>query len=298
MKLLKRIVVGHDLSKGGDVALQSSLSLAATANAEIKVVHVIEPHPFYEKLTHPVSTHQIPTQLAQAAGKRLEGTLSASGRFRQQLQYEVCVGKPFVELIVAGRAWEADLLVIGESSEPDGYSLGSTGEHVIRKSRIPVLVTKRPVNLHPKTILVPVDFSAGSKKAAVEALSLAECFRARLVFFHVIDLYAYFASTYGDDVYEMMPAVSEKDLEPEWHSFLGALALENVSWVKRTEEGSPAKTIVKRAEAENADLIVIGTHGRTALNFTFLGSVTAKVARGARCPVLAIRPDAFEFALP
>jgi nucleotide-binding universal stress UspA family protein len=297
MKLLKRILVGHDLRNGGDIALQSALSLAAMCDAEIKLVHVIDSYPFYEKLTHPMTTRGIPTQLAQAAGTKLEGTISQSGRLQRHIHYEVCVGKPFVELIVARRAWQADLMVIGGSSDPNCKSLGGTGQHVIRKSLVPVLVTKRRSRFHPKTILVPVDFSTGAKKAATEAVSLAESFHARIVFFHVIDLYPYFASTYGDEVYEMIPVISEKNLTPEWKSFLAGLPLEKISWVKRTEEGSPARTIVKRAESENADLIIMGTHGRTELNFV-LGSVTESVARGASCPVLTIRPDAFQFSLP
>jgi nucleotide-binding universal stress UspA family protein len=298
MKFLKRIVVGHDLRTGGDIALQSALSLAERSKAEIKLVHVIEPHPLYERLSHPVSARGVPNTLAQTAGKKLAGTISESGYLQPQIHYEVCVGKPFVELIVARASWQADLVVVGGPSNSNDNSLGSTSEHVIRKAAVPVLVTKRPLNRHPKTILVPVDFSMGAKRAATEAISLAGCFKARIVFFHVIDLYPFFASSYGDDIYGMIPEISAQDLEPEWESFLETLPLERISWVERTQEGSTAGTIIKAAEVENADLIVMGTHGRTGLNQMLLGNVTEKVARGAGCPVLTIRPDAFQFTLP
>jgi nucleotide-binding universal stress UspA family protein len=48
--------------------------------------------------------------------------------------------------------------------------------------------------------------------------------------------------------------------------------------------------IVKKAEEENADLIVMSTHGRTGIEQLMLGSVTAKVVARASCPVLSIRP--------
>ena len=298
MNSLKRILVGHDLRSGGDIALQSAMSLAERCRAAIKIVHVIEPHPLYEKLSHPVLTRGIPDALAQTAGKKLEGVVSETDWTQEQIHYEVCVGKPFVELIVARRAWQADVVIIGGRSNPNGHSLGSTGEQVIRKALVPVLVAKRRLNFFPKTILAPVDFSTGANKAAHEAISLAESFKARIVFLHVIDLVPFFAASYGDEWFGKLLELSEQDMDVEWQAFLGFLPLKKVSWIKRTEDGNPADTIIKAAAAENADLIVMGTHGRTGLNHMLLGSVTEKVARRAECPVLTIGPGAFEFTLP
>jgi nucleotide-binding universal stress UspA family protein len=53
-----------------------------------------------------------------------------------------------------------------------------------------------------------------------------------------------------------------------------------------------------QARLKHADLIVMGTHGRTGLEHMLLGSVAEKVVRGATDPVLTIRPDAFQFELP
>ena len=81
-------------------------------------------------------------------------------------------------------------------------------------------------------------------------------------------------------------------------SFPLRFALENVAWEKRTEEGQAARAIVHRAEQLQADMIVIGTHGRSGLPHMLLGSVAEKVVRTASCPVLTIRPEAFQFELP
>jgi nucleotide-binding universal stress UspA family protein len=56
------------------------------------------------------------------------------------------------------------------------------------------------------------------------------------------------------------------------------------------EAGVPHLLIVQKAEEENADLIVMSTHGRTGFEQLMLGSVTAKVVARAGCPVLSIRP--------
>ena len=74
--------------------------------------------------------------------------------------------------------------------------------------------------------------------------------------------------------------------------------LERVDWEKSTEEGQAATTIAHQAELIQADIIVIGTHGRSGLPHMLLGSVAEKVVRTASCPVLTIRPEAFQFEMP
>jgi nucleotide-binding universal stress UspA family protein len=74
--------------------------------------------------------------------------------------------------------------------------------------------------------------------------------------------------------------------------------LKKIAWENRTEEGRPADQILERAETIKADMIIMGTHGRSGLAHMLLGSVTEEVARAASCPVLTIRPEAFQFELP
>jgi nucleotide-binding universal stress UspA family protein len=76
------------------------------------------------------------------------------------------------------------------------------------------------------------------------------------------------------------------------------LPLEKVDWEKCTEEGQAANAIVRQAKQSQADVIVIGTHGRSGLPHMLLGSVAEKVVRTASCPVLTIRPEAFQFEMP
>jgi nucleotide-binding universal stress UspA family protein len=89
-----------------------------------------------------------------------------------------------------------------------------------------------------------------------------------------------------------------QEIEPEWEAFLSGLPLEEVDWEKSTEEGQAATAIVRQAENLQADMIVIGTHGRSGLPHMLLGSVAEKVVRTASCSVVTIRPEAFQFELP
>ena len=94
-------------------------------------------------------------------------------------------------------------------------------------------------------------------------------------------------------------ALSE-ELEPEWEAFLSDLLLKKLDWEKCTGEDQAATAIVHQAKHMKADMIVIGTHGRSGLPHMLLGSVAELVVRTASCPVLTITitPEAFQFELP
>ncbi len=298
MSVLKRIIVGHDLRNGGEDALRSAALLAERCKAALKVVHVIEPYPFYRKLSHPLTSLPGPEEIARTVGRALESRIYSRELAHLEIQYEVCTGKPFVELIVARRAWDADLIVIGTPARAEDRSLGSTGEHVIRKGLVPVLMAPKPFSIDRKLFLVPTDFSAGASKAAAEAILLARSFSARICFIHILDIEPLIAYSYSDEIFGTVPELSADDVEAEWCSFLADLDLSNVSWERQTLEGAASNAILEQAMALNPDLIVMGTHGRTALEHMLLGGVAVKVARGAPCAVLSVRPQAFPFSLP
>ncbi|HET9297633.1 MAG TPA: universal stress protein, partial [Candidatus Binatia bacterium] len=214
-------------------------------------------------------------------------------------EYEVRTGKPFVELIVAQRAWLADLIVVGGGSQPREPLFGSTSERVMRKAAVPVLMAKKPLGAEAKTFLVASDFSAGARQAAEEALMLAKSFHGRVVFLHVMDQRSY-AVKYVHDlgVSLPIPPPTPDQIEPEWEGFLSGLPLEKVEWEKSVTEGDASSAIVRQSQDLKADVIVMGTHGRTGLPYMLLGSVAEKVARTAPCPVLTIRPETFQFQMP
>ena len=68
--------------------------------------------------------------------------------------------------------------------------------------------------------------------------------------------------------------------------------------VKSTRQGPPFLEIIRYAKENEIDLIVLGTHGRTGLAHVLLGSVAEKVVRKASCPVLTVRSDEHQFAMP
>jgi universal stress protein E len=300
MRQVKRIIVGHDLRIGGEVALKSAVVLANRCGAALRLVHVVEPLDAYQRISHPLTSPFTLEEIAQKTGARLKALAASPELARLQVEYEVRKGKPFVELIIAARAWQTDLIVVGGASQKEEPFFGSTTHPVVRKSPVPVMVAKKSLSAEAKTFLVATDFSACAREAAEEALMIAECFRGRVVFFHVLDLHPSYTTVYAHDlgVSLPIPPALPEEIEPDWEAFLSGLPLDKVDWEKSAEEGQAAAAIVDQAKHVNADMIVMGTHGRSALQHMLLGSVAEKVVRAASCPVLTIRPEAFRFELP
>jgi universal stress protein A len=149
-----------------------------------------------------------------------------------------------------------------------------------------------------KKILAPTDLSELSRAGVRYALELAASESAEVIVYHVVR-YNAAAPYYGlDDGFLLatqLPAVSE--IMEEDRRLLAKFLRENfadlIAKVKIRPEvtvGTPYSKIVEKAAAENADLIVMSTHGRTGILHGLIGSVAEKVVRLAACPVLTVRP--------
>ena len=135
-----------------------------------------------------------------------------------------------------------------------------------------------------KTIIFPTDFSSSSDAALAHATSLARDTGARLLIVHVAEP----PTTYGGG--EMYYGVLEPNLN-ELLRMLHAVHAEDpaVACEHRLLAGDPASAITELARKENADLIVMGTHGRTGLVRLLMGSVAEAVVRRAPCPVFTFK---------
>jgi nucleotide-binding universal stress UspA family protein len=135
-----------------------------------------------------------------------------------------------------------------------------------------------------KTILHPTDFSAASRYALELALSLARDHDSRVVLLHVLE-----RPFYGDE--PVLLTRTLEDLRAEAEYWLDTLSkpTADIETEHMTAEGDPVAEILRVATEEQADLIVLGTHGRTGLRRLLMGSVAEKVIRRATCPVLAVK---------
>jgi nucleotide-binding universal stress UspA family protein len=206
------------------------------------------------------------------------------------------------EIVSQARTLMADLLVIGSHGR-SGFErllLGSVTEKVVRKSPCPVMV----VPAHTATaagpgligsgrphVLCAVDFSDASLAALEYAISLSEEADADLLLLHSIEV--------PPELREHTPVPGDFDVDQR-HAAARAECLNRLrTMVPRSAraychvdtavaEGAAYRQILKTAAEQPADLIVMGVHGRGAVDLLLFGSNTARVIRAATCPVLIV----------
>jgi len=136
-------------------------------------------------------------------------------------------------------------------------------------------------------ILVPTDFSEGSEPAVQYAAMMARVLKAHVCLVHVIQPYAYaMTETFNVvDHYSALKAIAEPMLDQV------RKGLQKAGLTVETDllSGVAHREILEKARRTGADLIVMGTHGRSGVDHLLLGSVAEKVVRLSPCPVLTIR---------
>ena len=143
-------------------------------------------------------------------------------------------------------------------------------------------------------ILLPTDGSKFAEKAAEHAIWIASKSGAEIIVLNVIqtsslvglpaeDLIVRIKEMLKEEGRRSLERISEMVTEEEKE-----LKIEDIKVTLKTEEGSPAEAILKTVEKEDVDLVVMGTSGKHGLDRFLLGSVTEKVVRSAKCPVLAV----------
>ena len=135
-----------------------------------------------------------------------------------------------------------------------------------------------------KKILVPTDFSHLSDQAVGVAAALARESSGTLILLHVEEA----PVAYGAG--EMYYGIAEPDTAALQKMLQEIRVPENVSVERHLAAGEPAGTIVRFAEENAVDLIVLSTHGRTGLVRLLMGSVAEEVVRRAKCLVLTLKP--------
>jgi universal stress protein A len=146
------------------------------------------------------------------------------------------------------------------------------------------------VDMAIKRILVPVDFSDDSRNALAYARDFAKPLGAELSLLHVVEPIYYATPA---DMYVASPNVAmlldeQRRLATKHLQRIAADLKKKGQRVRAAvKTGAPSQVIID--STRGADLIIMGTHGRTGLVHMLMGSVAEKVVRGANCPVLTLR---------
>ncbi|EJN58734.1 universal stress protein [Halogranum rubrum] len=290
-----RILLPTDGSEWSVAAARHAFALARLDGGTIHVLSVVDVRHFEEELvgTDRREGMSIAEQSAHAAVDHVQTLAEEAGC---RVRTSVRQGMPHTTIVDYAASHDVDLVVMGTHGRTglQRFLLGSVAERVLRAASAPVLT----VHLDGETetpsyddVLVPTDGSEGSTAALEHALVLAAATGGRV---HVVSVVDSRALSGG---FESGPAL------PSIRTHLEAYARESVETFRNRATdagvdstgtvavGLPADEIRAFAE-DNADLVVMGTHGRTGLERVIFGSVTERVVRTTAVPVLTVRPSA------
>jgi nucleotide-binding universal stress UspA family protein len=141
-----------------------------------------------------------------------------------------------------------------------------------------------------KKILVAVDFSPAAAAAVRQGLQLAQPFAAELLLLHVLHVPAEAPGFYSS---RKLGRKLFRNMEESATGMMAEFVEKHLKKVKRIETrilpGLPGDEIVRQAQKEKVDLVIIGTRGHSGLKRLLLGSVAEHVIRACSCPVLSVR---------
>ena len=297
MLQFNRILCPVDFSTNSKRALDHAAVLARWYEAELTALHVMPLLPTVFGYPSPVTMAAEPAT-TQAVVRELTGFIAEAAAMVKATSPVVREGSPAVEILHYAAEHETDLLVLGTHGRSgfERFMLGSVTEKVLRKASCPVLTVPPRAEGHPERpaferILCGVDFSSPADRAAEHALSLAQEANARLTLLHVVDWMAdadlgKYPQFDADGYRRMVMRDARERLE-------ALVPSEARNWCElelRVTCGKAYREILKFAETEGSELIVLGVHGRGAIVDRLLfGSTAQHVVRQAPCPVLTVR---------
>jgi nucleotide-binding universal stress UspA family protein len=202
---------------------------------------------------------------------------------------------------------QADLIIMANrgASNQGRWPIGNVAAGVVRSSDCPVLLVRKPVNEAElanrrliNKILLPLDGSELSEAALPVAERISQEMEAQVVLFRAVEPYerlgtvsppgiSYITAQKADattKVTSVLPIIQYMNAIKQ------SLAKKGINSVEAIQEGLAAEEIVSYAEANDIDLIVMSTHGRSGIGRWAFGSVTDRVLHTGDIPVLVVYP--------
>lgn len=324
MKPIKKILVPTDFSENAEPAFRHAQEIAHRFGAKVDFIHIV---PTLKYFSESISRMEAPLdmideELYPTAQK--EATHQLEKAMNEFLTDEskgdtICRidRKPSEAIVRIAKKDGYDLIVMASKGRHGSHLLrGSTTDKVVRYSEVPVFTVDESLSSHGlKRILLPTDGSKISFSALPMALLVADTWDAEITFYHVQELYGsplnyesrnpnvseesniyealidhledYLISENLDNV---QIARGEADFEDQFIITEGASS-QRINFFTVVEKGVTAHLGISNYAKENADVVVMATHGHSGLAHFFLGSTTEKVAQSLDMPVLTVRPN-------
>lgn len=303
-EIYDRILVGMDFSLYAEAALKQAVWIARQTGARIVLAHTIAN---LRSAVHWTSNEAkidlltgagdlMQRELREASDTKMRKMIVNLNAMDLDVKFETLLGEPFVELTHAVQSEGYDLVLIGTRglAKWEQFFVGSTAKRLIRKCPGSVWIVKKEHVGQPKVVLAATDFSDVSLKAVTHGLRLAQQAGAEFHLLHIVD-----SNDVSDDLISRIPKGSSLRQEINEESsrrleeFLKSLGGDRTQLQVHLSWGTPWQEIRRISRHQAADLIVIGTVGRSGIKGLLLGNTAEKVLDTCDCSILTVKPDGF-----
>ena len=287
---LRRVLLATDFSASAERAAARVACLPLGDGAEVRLLHVV-----------PSVAAGAKAQVVARARHALQGARDElMEKVHATVLTEIVEGEPFVEIVRAARRHGCQLIVLGRHSKKGrAWRLGTTAERVARKGSTPVLVVRLAAAGPYGSPVVAVDLSDVSRAVLdLAQLVLGVEQPLRLVHAYHVPFEGMTRLSVSRDEVRSWRAEFRDMARAQMRELLSDVGAGARGWQTTVQEGDPRIVLIHELEKRAADVVVLGTHGRSGLSHFLLGSAAEWVLHEAPCDVLIGRPARFTFELP
>lgn len=293
MNAFQTIVVGVDFSEASLAALREAVRLAEPSGGRVIAVEVVEKDVLEEQTRyHKVAAEQALDRIHSNLIRHLAVHGAHSG-----VEARVIVGSPFQGLVDVVKNVDADLLVLGSRGwDHNPGTVGTVATRCVRRAPLPVLLVRRQHHGGFRRIVACTDFSPTATLALDRAVLLAKSEGATLDVVHV-DYPVWLQPVHVQYDLQRIPG---PDYQEQYRAAMRdrlATHLTDIApdapedWKTHVLEDVRASDAISKFVKEvQADLIVLGTAGRSGLNALLLGTTAERLIYRSECSVLAVKP--------
>lgn len=300
-----RILVPTDFSPCSDAALRQATWLARTSGARMTLVHVLSN---VRRLVETASYQArvdflygegttFRKEVQQASESRLKELASKIADSGIAVSFKTLLGVPYAEITRTVMDEASDLVLMGTRgmSAWKQFLLGSTAQRLIRTCPASLWVTKAEHVEPPNVVLAATDFSDVSRRAVQQAISVARQAHAKLHLVHVIDSTEFPVEilTHSSTAEPILRA-AEEDAQHRLQELITSLGIGQDELECHMVNGAPWHEVATLATEVKADLVVLGTVGRSGIRGAILGNTAERVLHVCDCSLLVVKPEGFE----
>jgi nucleotide-binding universal stress UspA family protein len=302
INIVTHVLFATDFSPCSAPAFRYAVEWAKVFNAQLTIFHGLSLQPGLD-IDAGIAQRYLDEQ-RNVAQDHLAQLLAEAQQQVPQTSIEIRTGLASTQICDVAREHKTDLIIIGTHGWT-GFNLvlfGSVAERVIQRAPCPVLsipdrspeetAGMHSLTIQPRQMVLPIDFSDCSIDAYEYGVQMAKWFDASLTLVHAIEPLSY--SLDFSLTHPLEEKANRKKVEQRLQALTAVLTEEGLSARYELMEKHSVEAILEAGSAQQADLLVMGTHSRKGLSRLILGSTTSKVLRHSPYPILTVKSPKFE----